>query len=269
MSQAGVLLFRGLNTYGDDILHVGPMNFGESYRHWIKALRGAAVRNTWETLPVLTMGSGRMPDMVERSKQYLRNSPDWKDTDRKFHILAHSTGGVVARALVHDPEIQRRILSLTTVGAPHMGAAAGVRAEQVHPSVRSMLKTFGYDLEQRKVYFKDLLPDSMNAFNERYPNVAGIRYASILAEKPPAGPSLPMHFLEMSIGYFNEPSDGLIPVASQRWGEILGHVQMDHLELAGFCFHFKPAARRRFHSEWKRFFSLLEDYWLRVPATFL
>lgn len=255
------MLFRGLNTYGDDILHVGPMNFGESYRHWLKALSGATSSRPWNTLPVLTMGSGRMNEMVERSKQFLKASPIWKESEEPFHILAHSTGGVVARALVHDHEIQPRILSLTTVGTPHLGAAAGVRAEQVHDSLKALLKTFGYDLDQRKAYFKDLLPDSMEQFNLRYPNLAKIRYASILAEKPVAGPSIPMHLMEMSLGYFNEPSDGLIPLSSQRWGEVIGRLEMDHLELAGFCFHYRPSARRRFQSEWRKLFGTLEEYW--------
>jgi hypothetical protein len=261
MAKAGVMLFRGLNTYGDDILHVGPMNFGESYRHWQKALGGGVSSRAWNTLPVLTMGSGRMDEMVERSKQFLKASPLWTGSDRPFHILAHSTGGVVARALVHDHEIQPRILSLTTVGTPHMGAAAGVRAEQVHDSLKAVLKTFGYDLDARKVYFKDLLPQSMEEFNQRYPNLAKIRYGCLLAEKPAAGPSIPMHLMEMSLGYFNEPSDGLIPIASQKWGEVLGRLEMDHLELAGFCFHYRPSARRRFHSEWRKLFERLEEYW--------
>lgn len=265
-TSSSVLLFRGLNTYGDDILHVGPLNFGESYRHWTRALDGKVATRAWPTVPVLTMGSGRMLEMVERAKEFVRATPAWKDPKQNFHILAHSTGGIVARALVHDPEIQSRVLTLTTVGSPHQGAAAGVRAEQVHPSLKQFLKTFGYDLEARKIYFKDLLPDSMTAFNERFPNVAGIRYASILAEKPPAGPSFPMRFMEMSLGYFSEPSDGLIPISSQRWGDILGHLHMDHLELAGFCFHVKPAARKRFQSEFRRMFLLLEQFWSAVHS---
>src|SRR5262249_31790429 len=96
----------------------------------------------------------------------------------------------------------------------------------------------------------------------KFPNIAGIRYASILSEKPSHGPSLPMQMMELSLGYFNEPSDGLIPISSQKWGDVLGHLQLDHLEQAGFCFHVMPAPRRRFQSEWKRMFSLLEDFWL-------
>ena len=43
--------------------------------------------------------------------------------DEPVHLIGHSMGGLDARRLLADPSWQRRVLSLTTIGTPHLGTA--------------------------------------------------------------------------------------------------------------------------------------------------
>src|SRR4029077_5920819 len=54
----------------------------------------------------------RLADQIERAFP-----------DEPIHLIGHSMGGLDARRMLANAEWQRRVLSLTTIGTPHLGTA--------------------------------------------------------------------------------------------------------------------------------------------------
>jgi triacylglycerol lipase len=155
------------------------------------------------------------------------------------HVVGHSMGGLDARYMVSKLGMENRVRSLTTVGTPHRGspfADWGVRrfARLVVP----VLRRIGIPHEA----FFDLTTDHCRRFNEAVPDVPGVRYFSVAGEcvKPWLGPEwlLPHRIVERAEG----PNDGVVSVASARWGEHAEVWEGDHLNLVN---HPNRLARRR------------------------
>lgn len=251
--QIPVLFFRGLNTYGDDLLHLGPFTFGDYEKHFVKRL---AQEKSF--IPVREMGVDSVEKMAERAQKYLKTQK-LLSTETKFHLIGHSTGGLVARAFAHlEPE---RVQSLVTLGTPHHGTYAAEGGARVRPFTKSVLGLLRYDLETRKKHFEGLTPRALQAFNKNYKDLPQVTYASVLAEKPKDGGSLFTRFLEMQLNKERRPSDGLVPIESQAWGRILGRVELDHLEEVGYCFRLRPSSKLRFKREFERQLSLVVEFW--------
>lgn len=58
--------------------------------------------------------AGQLRDFINKTKQL---------TDRKFSIVAHSMGGLVARIYVHKYGGAKRVNRIITLGTPHLGSA--------------------------------------------------------------------------------------------------------------------------------------------------
>ena len=72
--------------------------------------------------------------------QILRAFPD-----EPVHVIGHSMGGLDARRLLADPSWQRRVLSLTTIGTPHLGTALADFAKLRVGRVFRLLAALGID----------------------------------------------------------------------------------------------------------------------------
>src|SRR5262245_61155581 len=92
------------------------------------------------------------------------------------HLLAHSMGGLDARYMISCLESRDRVLSLTTLGTPHRGspfADWGIRR------LKHLLKPVFDFFAMPTQAFYDLTTSSCKVFNERTPNVEGVRYFSV------------------------------------------------------------------------------------------
>jgi len=126
--------------------------------------------------------------------------------DGKFHLIAHSMGGLDCRYFISqlqaageksgDPTLaSRRIASLTTIGTPHRGSPvadmildvidvpmtfrSGHEALAAAPTVNKLSQRlagwFGIDVSG----ISNLSTQAMRGFNERVKNVDGVTYQSI------------------------------------------------------------------------------------------
>jgi len=152
--------------------------------------------------------------------------------DQRVNIIAHSMGGLDARLAVARHGIGDRVASLITIGTPHHGTPLADAALELADfrRARAMLRRFGLDLDG--VY--DLSTARMREFNAAVPDTPDVYYAHVLAgvERDAVHKMLAAghRYILRSAG----PNDGVVPVLSQRWGEIIEEVDADHWAQIGW-----------------------------------
>ncbi len=145
-------------------------------------------------------------------------------------IIGHSLGGLDARYVAARTLVGAQVAAVITVGTPHADIFDGGRLRWPYRLARflrfpvaavSWLSTAG-----------------AARFNREVPDVAGVYYASVIsarrqtgALRSPMSPMLrPMHWYLQRTG----PNDGVVPLESQRWGEVLLESEVDHLAQIGW-----------------------------------
>ncbi len=134
----------------------------------------------------------------------------------KVHVIAHSMGGLDARHMIVDEDMQDTVATLTTIGTPHLGTSFADQGLELTGGLIDYVRKMDLDLRG----FKDLQTDVAIAFNQR-------------AQKAEAGS--PVHYvvyaskqdknrvfslLQPSWEIIHETegeNDGLTSVASQSW----------------------------------------------------
>jgi triacylglycerol lipase len=151
--------------------------------------------------------------------------------------LAHSMGGLDARYAIGRLGAARRVAALVTVGTPHRGTpVADLTADLAGKlGVARALSLAGVGLEA----LHDLTGAGLERFNEQVPDVRSVAYGSVVGavrSRRRMNPLLlPTHlWLADRAG----PNDGIVPAASQRWGEVLAEIEADHWAQIGWSRHF-------------------------------
>jgi triacylglycerol lipase len=179
---------------------------------------------------------------------------DREAAGERVHLIAHSMGGLDSRYLISRLGMAERVLSLTTLGTPHRGTAFadwGVRC--VEPVVRPVLDVLGLPYQA----FRDLTTVCCTTFNEQTPDAPNVRYFSVAGQfvldwTQPHW-QLPCRIIEGLEG----PNDGLVSVASARWGEAFEVWDGDHASLVNRTLTVAPV-RRRWPDRIPQYAALLE-----------
>jgi triacylglycerol lipase len=148
--------------------------------------------------------------------------------DQKVIIFAHSMGGLDARYLISRLGMEDRVEALITICTPHRGSAyADWCLENIGRRLGGLKLMRLLGLDVRAV--RDLTADACARFNERYPDVPGVKYFSVSGKRE--WKRLPPIFLHSAriVEATEGPNDGIVSVASARWGEHLGTWPADHL----------------------------------------
>lgn len=158
------------------------------------------------------------------------------------HLVGHSMGGLDARYMTSRLGMADRVLSVTTVGTPHRGTAfADWGWSRLAAVTVPFLRLMGVSCQA----FWDLKTDVCRRFNELVPDAPGVRYFSVagVCEWPQRGLEwlLPFKIVSAAEG----PNDGVVSVASARWGEHTDEWAGDHLNLVNW-----PNRRARRRGEW-------------------
>lgn len=160
----------------------------------------------------------------------------------RVNIIAHSMGGLDARYAISQLGLHDRVLSLTTIGTPHRGTPIANVGSTLFGKLglRSVCDFVGVDVGA----FHDLTTGHMDSFNRAVFDHPGVAYASYLAEARGELASMnpllvaPYLYLQEIVG----PNDGLVPIASQSWGDVLGRVEADHWAQIGLSRRFDAPA---------------------------
>jgi triacylglycerol lipase len=144
----------------------------------------------------------------------------------RVNIIAHSMGGLDARYAISRLGLKGRVASLITVATPHHGTpladlGAGILADRL--GIAKLLAAVRVDVAA----IHDLTTDRAAAFNRQVPDAECVEYGCVVASAVQVIHPLlrPTHsYLHRRAG----PNDGLVPVASQRWGTVYAEVEADH-----------------------------------------
>ncbi len=148
-----------------------------------------------------------------------------------MHLIGHSMGGLDARFMTARLGMEDRVQSVTTIGTPHRGTAfADWGWSRVSWLITPFMRLLGLPYDA----FIDLRTDNCRRFNEDVPDVPGVRYFSVagVCEKPWLGLewALPSRIVNRAEG----ANDGVVSVASAKWGEHSELWDGDHLNLVNW-----------------------------------
>lgn len=228
MLKYPIILVHGA-TMGKAQLEVGPVNFGDYFRNIPKYLTRLGAR---VYVPSLSTDSS----FDERGHQLAKFIRE-KTGSEKVNIVAHSLGGLDARYLVSRLKFEG-VASITTIATSHRGTPMANYAAWAGRSRGlwyNLFKFFGYDLSKRR-YINELTTEFMSGFNAQIEDRSDIRYFSVVAHGEPwwwnLSPLLWWTYFYTRFGDGTDngvKNDGLVPIDSQPWGEVIGVVPLDHL----------------------------------------
>ncbi len=167
--------------------------------------------------------SGSIVDRAHDLARFLAQVPE-----PQICLVGHSMGGLDSRYLIHNLDPDRRVRALVTVSTPHRGSVIadwGATARGLFPR---LLRRYG------RPGLDDLRPAHMEQFNREVPDRPDVAYRSFAGVRTRR--QMPWWFrpwhdqLQKNDG----DNDGLVSLASARWGEYGKTESMDHLESAGW-----------------------------------
>jgi triacylglycerol lipase len=148
-------------------------------------------------------------------------------TDEPVNLIAHSMGGLDARFLISRLGLAGRVASLTTIATPHRGSALAdwfCDNFRLRVPLLLTLEAFGVNVDG----FAACRPAACREFNEQTPDAPGVRYFSYTAAVAPPRITPLLRRAWNLLTPLEGPNDGIVSVASARWGEELGTLAVDH-----------------------------------------
>jgi triacylglycerol lipase len=206
----GMLAFSMLKMY-----HPEEQNYFTPLREFLRQ-RGFRV-----LFPEVPATSGVVERAVQLREQILR----W--TDEPVNLIAHSMGGLDSRYMITHLGMAERVRSLTTIGTPHRGSHLAdwfVANYRQRLPLLVALEAFGLNVDG----FRDCRPAICREFNANTPNMPGVQYFSFGGEVPVSRLTPFLRRAWSILTPVEGPNDGLVSVASARWGEYLGTIPADH-----------------------------------------
>jgi pimeloyl-ACP methyl ester carboxylesterase len=177
----------------------------------------------YRVVRTLVQGDGTIDGLANRLWEQLAA------IDGPLTLVCHSMGGLQARALLLDDNRARRIRAIATLGTPHLGTP-----------LTHVVAPFQHA-------YRDMTPDARTAWTatngEREVASAkrhGVRCISAVASVVGAPRHSQLRIPHAVLKRMDGASDGLVPSRSQRWGEHVFEVDLDHIE----CAELHPRASR-------------------------
>src|SRR4051795_6034337 len=133
--QAPIVLAHGL--FGFNQIALGKLTLATYFRGIPEWLRAAGNRVYVTKVPSIAGVEARARRL---GGQILSSFPH-----EPVHLIGHSMGGLDARMLLSDPDWSRRILSLTTIGTPHLGSSIADLAQLKAGRVYRLLSALKID----------------------------------------------------------------------------------------------------------------------------
>ncbi|KAJ5311136.1 hypothetical protein N7476_006996 [Penicillium atrosanguineum] len=210
-----IVLAHGLLGF-DELRLAGPYLPGVQYWRGIKEALSA------QGVEVVTASVPPSATIEERAEELARDI-ETGARGRDVNIIAHSMGGLDSRYMVSKLQPQFKVLSLTTIATPHRGSyVADYVLDQIGAD---RLPQIYYTLNRMKVEtgaFSQLTRKYMSeTFNPNTPDVDGVRYFSYGAAVQPSIWSV-FRLSHKILAQMEGANDGLVSVASSRWGETMG-----------------------------------------------
>src|SRR5262249_39068644 len=132
---APIVLAHGL--FGFSRIRVGRLTLSSYFRGIPEALEAAGNRVLVTHVPAIAG--------IEKPARRLGEQICREFGDLPVHVIGHSLGGLDARRLLADPAWHGSILSLTTIGTPHLGTSLADFAKLKAGRFFKLLAALGID----------------------------------------------------------------------------------------------------------------------------
>ncbi|HZW33864.1 MAG TPA: alpha/beta fold hydrolase [Isosphaeraceae bacterium] len=214
--DAPIVLAHGLGGFAR--LGVGRLTLTTYFRGIPAALQAAGNRVLLTRVPPIAS--------VETRARRLREQIVRAFGDEPVHLIAHSLGGLDARRLLVDPQGHRRVLSLTTIGTPHLGSSLADFVKLRVGRVYDVLAAMGIDPQG----CLDVTRSAARRFHERNPLPPDVVCLCVAGDPPADSVCWPLRRLHALLGELEGPNDGLVSVESAHaFGTPLPVWPADHL----------------------------------------
>jgi triacylglycerol lipase len=214
--DAPIVLAHGL--FGFTRLSVGPLTIASYFRGIPESLQAAGNQVLVTRVPSIAGVEDRARQLGD---QILRAFPD-----QPVHLIGHSMGGLDARRLLAEPSWSSRILSLTTIGTPHLGSTLADFAKLKFGRIWRLLISLGIDPQG----CLDVTRRAARRFHRRHPAPGTVPCFSIAGDPPIETVCWPLHRTHSALLELEGPNDGLVSVESANaFGTPLPCWPVDHL----------------------------------------
>ncbi len=236
-------------------LNIGPISFDKYFgafeehlfRFKIKYYTHAVSETGHETIEVR---------VANLKKHILQLSYSRKNAGEKILLVGHSMGGLVGRLVLRDPEVWNHVAGVVQIATPNLGSplidavynnflfGSAVNFASRFTGFNLNSKQYLKQLSQRHVIQNYVDPDLdfQDGMPPVYSIVAENSDAGLILEVPGfalttpilkrAQQSAPKYIQELASVWGNG-SDGLVPVTSQVWGNVLGIFKGGHAAVIG------------------------------------
>ncbi|KAI1372917.1 putative triacylglycerol lipase [Hypoxylon crocopeplum] len=199
--------------------------------HYWRGITDALRANGVEVITAAVPPSGSIEQRAEKLAHGIAKVAQ----DKSVNIIAHSMGGLDARYMIsHLQPKNVDVRSLVTVASPHRGSAfADYLFEEIGqdrlPSIYKFVEGVGMDTGAFEQLTRRYMTEN---FNPQTPDDPTVRYFSYgaMTDRPPL--FSPFRHSHRIITDLEGPNDGLVSVASSKWGSYKGTlVGVSHLDL--------------------------------------
>jgi triacylglycerol lipase len=191
----------------------------EYFRRLGDAVRGQAVLIDVPSLPPVGSVTERAEALATRLASHRA---------QRLILIAHSMGGLDARCLIRNFDPDHRVRCLITLCTPHRGT----------PVARWLLQAHGilprYARRHWSKALADLTPEVCHQRNSVLADREDVLYLSFASRRSVSDQPLWLRPFGRIIGLEEGENDGLVSVASARWGDFQGIERADHLETIGW-----------------------------------
>ena len=158
--DAPIVLAHGLGGFSR--IGVGPVTLTTYFRGIPQAMQSSGNRVLVTRVPPLAA--------VEKRARRLGEQIEREFGEQPVHLIGHSMGGLDSRRLLTDPAWQRRVLTLTTIGTPHLGSWLADFAKLRVGRIYRLLERMGVDPQG----CLDVTRGEARRFHERNPQPSGV-----------------------------------------------------------------------------------------------
>jgi len=153
----------------------------------------------------------------------------------KVHIIAHSMGGLDARYMIHRYGMDKRVVSLTTIGTPHLGTSYADWGLRNFSFLIGWARPLGLDLSGFRALTRDEC-ERRNLALAGYEEESAVIYRTVAGVQPRSRICKHFRFAYEIISREEGENDGLVSLHSAKWKDkyFFGIMDADHLNQIGW-----------------------------------
>lgn len=228
----------GTRRYG-----VGPLSAGDYFRGIRQEIAGSGVKIVTPRVHPTAGVHRRVWMLAKRILAECGDSP--------VHLVGHSMGGIDMRLLANDPAWANRVISMTSIGTPHLGTSlADLAGSRLGLLFRGM-ESVGWSIDG----FRQVTTGWMSEMTRGWADPPHAICRSIAGNPDPAPGFIALRPVHRIVYEIDGPNDGLVPMESALgWGEPLPPWPFDHLQQINWM-----TSRRKSREVLDHYYRLIES----------